>query len=367
MRQRLTWLVLFSAAIVVATLRYARRVWATQNLFTSRFCSTLCRCALLITLRLPVAALADTWQIQVGAQNDDRAHQALAFLPNEIWIHIEDSITWSFPTNEVHTVTFLALGQVRPNRFTGCPGGQPPDGRTPDFSGFDNDECVNSGILTNADGKTYTVIFPATGNFKLVCLAHPNMTATVHVLDLQTPLPHEQEFYDRQADRQSAELLSEAKPSAHVHEDSYNTVVAGAGEILGTAGGTETASVMRFMDEVKVIHAGETVEWTTAEAVTSHTITFGSEPDSQHQIPPSSNVTVDADGARHAYLSSPSDAVHSGFITELPQDRIGLAQAPFNLNSATRFRATFTQPGIYQYKCVLHDELGMVGVVIVLP
>jgi plastocyanin len=109
------------------------------------------------------------------------------------------------------------------------------------------------------------------------------------------------------------------------------------------------------------------VEWTTAEPVTSHTITFGSEPDNQHQIPPSSNVTMDADGARHAYLSSPSDSVHSGFITELPQDRIGLAQAPFNLNSATRFRATFTQPGIYQYKCVLHDELGMVGAIIVLP
>ena len=30
MRQRLTWLVLFSAAIVVATLYYAGRVWATQ-------------------------------------------------------------------------------------------------------------------------------------------------------------------------------------------------------------------------------------------------------------------------------------------------------------------------------------------------
>jgi plastocyanin len=338
-----------------------------KNLLTSRFHSTLCRCALPIALLLPSAALADTWQIQVGAQNGDRAHQALAFLPNEIWIHVDDSITWSFPTNEIHTVTFLALGQVRPNRFAGCAGGLPPDGRTPDFSVFDNMACVNSGILTNADGKTYTVIFPMTGNFKLVCLAHPNMTATVHVLDSQGPLPHDQAFYDRQADRQRADLLSDVNASAHVHEDSNNAVVAGAGKIIGTAGGTETASVMRFMDAVKVIRVGETVEWTTAEAVTSHTITFGPEPDNQHQIPPSSNVTMDADGARHAYLSSPSDSVHSGFITELPQDRIGLTQAPLSLNSATRFRATFTQPGVYQYKCVLHDQLGMVGVIIVLP
>lgn len=345
------------------------------NLLKSRFPLIFPHSALVVAFLLPPATLADTWQVQVGAQTGDRAHQALAFLPNEIWIHANDSVTWSFPSNEVHTVTFLVtflmlgqpVGQVRPSRFTGCVNGRPPDGRTPDSSAFDNSTCVNSGILTNADGKTYTVTFPATGNFKLVCLAHPNMTATVHVLDSSAPLPHDQAFYDQQTDRQRADLLSEARTSAHVHGEGDNAVVAGAGEIIGTGGGTQTASVMRFMDAVKVIHVNETVEWTTAEAVTSHTITFGPEPDNQHQIPPSSNVVTDADGARHAYLSSPSDAVHSGFITELPQDRIGLAQAPFNLNSATRFRATFTQPGIYQYKCVLHDQLGMVGVIIVLP
>ena len=118
------------------------------------------------------------------------------------------------------------------------------------------------------------------------------------------------------------------------------------------------------MDATKVIHVGETVEWTTAEGVTSHTITFGPEPAPFNQIPPSANVTVDPDGARHAFISSTSDAVHSGFITEAPQDRTGLAQAPL---SATRFRVTFTGPGIYPYICVLHDELGMVGEVVVLP
>jgi plastocyanin len=65
-------------------------------------------------------------------------------------------------------------------------------------------------------------------------------------------------------------------------------------------------------------------------------------------------------------MSLPSEIVHSGFITELPQDRTGLAQAPLTA-SATRFRVTFTGPGVYQYKCVLHDELGMVGEIIVLP
>ena len=104
------------------------------------------------------AAYAQSWQLQVGAETGDRAHQALAFLPNEIWIHQGDSITWSFPSNEVHTVTFLKPGQVRPNRFVGCAG----TNITPNFSLFDGTACVNSGILTNASEQTYTVVFPVT-------------------------------------------------------------------------------------------------------------------------------------------------------------------------------------------------------------
>jgi plastocyanin len=326
MKQRLMWFVFFVAAVLI-----------------------------------PQTLRAQSWQLQVGAQTGDMAHQALAFLPNEVWIHAGDSITWTFPASEIHTVTFLKPGQVRPNRFAGCPGA------TPDFSVFDGSACVNSGILQNlpttSSPPTYTVVFPVTGNFKLVCLAHPNMTATVHVLGASTPVPHDQAFYDQQADLERADVLSDVMASAHYHSDS-NDITAGAGHILGNGGGTQTASVMRFMDATKVIHVGETVEWTSAEAVTSHTITFGAEPDPLNQIPPSANVTVDADGARHAIVSSPSDAVHSGFITQAPQDRIGLSQAPVGV---TRFRVTFTQPGVYQYKCVLHDELGMVGQIIVIP
>jgi len=312
---------------------------------------------LLPALFVSASACADNWQLQVGAETADRANQALAFLPNEIWIHQGDSITWTFPTDEVHSVTFLKPGQLRPSRFVGCLG----TNSTPDFSVVDGSDCVNSGILMN--GARYTVVFPEPGNFKAVCLAHNDQTGTIHVLDLSTPLPHDQAFYDQVAERQRARLISDARNAAQVQTDPYS-VVAGAGKIHGTGGGTESASAMRFMQETKVIHVGETVEWTTSEAVTNHTITFGPEPDPLNQIPPSGNVTVDSDGARHAYINSPADAVHSGFITQAPQDRTGLAQAPLGV---TRFRVTFTQPGIYPYKCVLHDNLGMVGKVIVLP
>ncbi len=82
------------------------------------------------------------------------------------------------------------------------------------------------------------------------------------------------------------------------------------------------------------------------------------------QTPPSANVTTDSDGARHATINSVSDSVHSGTIAAAPQDRTGLAQSP---PSVTRFRVTFTSPGIYPYICAFHDNLGMKGQIIVLP
>src|SRR2546428_1336415 len=266
------------------------------NLSASQLRLTLCRCALLISILLPVSALADNWQLQVGAQNGNRSHQALAFLPNEIWIHSGDSITWAFVANEVHTVTFLTPLQVRPNRFTGCPGGGPPDGRTRDFSVYDGTACVNSGILTSEDGQTYTVVFPVTGNFKLVCLAHPNMTATIHVLAISTPLPHDQAFYDKEADRERAALLSDVMASGHNHSGP-NEVTAGVGHIIGNGGGTQTPRGMGFLGAKEIIHFGGNVEWATAERGTGPTITLGSGPAPLQPISPSWHLAMDPGGA----------------------------------------------------------------------
>jgi plastocyanin len=111
------------------------------------------------------------------------------------------------------------------------------------------------------------------------------------------------------------------------------------------------------------------VEWGNHDPDEPHTITFGPEP--QDLFDPSANVTLDADGGLHAVLTSPSDAVHSGFIEQPFADEPGM---PVNNNpddsialNFTRFRVTFMGPGTYNYKCSLHDNLGMVGQVVVLP
>jgi len=216
------------------------------------------------------------------------------------------------------------------------------------------------------DGQTYTVTFPKAGNFKLVCLVHNDMTGAVHVLAPSELLPHDQAFYDDLARKEQTELLSDGdslkgQGTARAQQRPGNAVTVGIGEIVATGGGSETVSVMRFLQDSIVVRVGDTVEWTNLDPVTPHTVTFGTEPSGPPQ-PPSVGVTVDTDGARHAELASPAGSVHSGFLAAAFQDRALLAQSPLGV---TRFRVTFTSPGTFNYICALHDELGMAGRVIV--
>jgi plastocyanin len=327
--------------------------------------------ALLIALLVQCSALADTWQLQAGAESPDRGRQTLAFLPNEVWIHAGDSIRWTFPTHERHTITFLKPGQTRPPAFgpifgipVGCPG------LTPDGSSFDGSACVTTGILmmaeTTTTTPTYTVTFPAAGNFKFVCLVHADMTGVVHVVDPSQTLPHDQDFYDREAESEQALLLAHAPriddrgiPANALSND----VAVGIGEVVTTTGaGSQTVSLMRFVQQTIVVRVGDTVEWTNLDPSINHTVTFGTEP--LDPRPPSQGVTPTLDGARQATIGSPNDSISSGFLSPAPQDRANLAQSN---PGVTRFRVTFTSAGTFNYICAVHDQLGMKGTVIVLP
>jgi len=307
-----------------------------------------------------VAVVAAQTQATAGAQDAGKGKQALAFLPNELWVHVDDSITWTFVTDEIHTVTLLKPGQVRPSRPVGCPG------TTPDGSSYDGTACVNSGPLVS--GQSYSVRFPTPGNFKLVCLVHVDMTGVVHVLSASETLPRDQAFYDRQAGHERAELLSDAsrlegRGIATAQRTPEKEVTVGISEVVATTGGgVHSAAVMRFLRGTTVVRVGDTVEWTNLGPIVPHTVTFGIEP--TDLMPPSAGVTVDSDGARHAEIGSPTDNVNSGFLIAAPQERVGLAQSPLFV---TRFRVTFTAPGTFIYICGLHDDLGMLGTVIVHP
>jgi plastocyanin len=307
-----------------------------------------------ICLILPQIARAQ-WQAGLGAQSKSMGHQALAFLPNEIWIHTGDSVTWTSNADEIHTVSFLTAGQIRLPFQVGCPGFTATG-----FATFDGSTCISTPPL--AKGQTFTVNFPTPGNFKLVCLVHQNMAGVIHVLDVAQPLPHEQHFYDVQASQEANALLSD---NLHNHDTAMrpgkNSVTVGLGEVVANGGGFQTLSVMRFMEPTKVIHAGGIVEWTNLDPATPHTVTFGVEP--PDPVAPV-NATLDPDGAMHGTVNSSADNVHSGLILAAPQDQMFLATP---LLSVTRFRVTFPHAGVFPYICMLHDGLGMKGEVIVLP
>src|SRR3984893_9920958 len=288
-------------------------------------------------------AQAQDWQATAGGESPDRGRQALAFLPNELWVHTGDSIRWTFPTHERHTLTFLKPGQTRPPGFgpifgvlVGCPG------LTPDGSSFDGSACVTSGVLrldqnteSTEGAPTYSVQFPAAGNFKFVCLVHADMTGVVHVLNLSAPLPHDQDFYDRQAQSVQALLLADASSlrsrETTGDEDRVQSrdggrgrgtrgdddrkprgdVAAGIGDNgTRTGAGSQPASLMRFLRVTIFVRVGDTVEWTMLDPSISHTVTFGTEPADPR--PPSANVLPTSDGTRHAVIGSPTDSVSSG-------------------------------------------------------
>ena len=314
------------------------------------------------------------WNATVGGQSADMSKQAVAFLPDEIWIHAGDSITWTFNSGDIHTVTFLTTGQVYPfDQTQGCPP------ITPSGLPFDGSSCVSSADLTL--GQTYQVIFPKAGKYEIVCLVHGQMFGVIHVLDPSLPLPYDQSFYDELAKEQLRALLEDADRHQHHAERQHaigdmlatkvsshtKSATAGLGEITATAGGQQSFSLVRFINGNLTIHAGDTVEWTNLDPEIGHTITFGTVPQDlfDPSCSPNCVVSTDPDGALHATITSTQQNVHSGLIAALLEDEPGVPQGP--VAPPTRFRITFTTPATYPYVCAFHDNLGMDGQVIVLP
>ena len=369
-----------------------------------------------LTVSPAAKAASQTWQATVGAQSLNGATQVMGFLPNELWIHAGDSITWTTKTGENHTVTFLKTGQNRPSTAQGCqfiPPSTTPTGESAvtlsgssydptatadvDTGGADTDTepCVNSGPICdrtlqvmpdptkcpNMPTLTYTVTFPAPGNFKFVCLIHRDMTGVVHVLSTSTALPHnDPDFYEDEAVAQAREILSDTDHSKdrddeHRRESSGNSVIT-TGELVATGGGKLYRAVFRFLPETIHVHVGDTVEWTNVDPTEPHTVTFNPDgPDDPDGNPPALTGVSDPDNDNdlhgtlpNATKCAPTDTVancfNSGNIGPALQDQTNQPQpAP----GKTRVKVTFTQPGEFDYYCIIHVALGMVGKVIVNP
>lgn len=353
-----------------------------------RFSGPVCFFASLLAAALLVgtsaASAQQTWYANAGAETQDQAVQADGFFPNELWVIAGDSIQWTFaPKNEIHTVTFLAPNQVRP---MATPPVGPPAGATPvslpvacgpyaTGHTFTGTNCVSSNPVSG--GAKFTVTFPNPGNYKLVCLVHTQMNGTVHVLPKNNDsyaMLHSQRFYDEQGDDEANDLLRDRdNQREEVSDLRGHQVLAGTGEVAATGGGTQYRAVVRFLNPVIKIRAGESVTFTNVDPTEPHTVTFGTEP---ANFVPTTRVdlgTPEADGTLTGVINSTSDFLNSGFLQAQAPDRTapGLGTPPSGDTQlppgTTRLTITFNHPGTYAYHCALHDVDGMVGKVIVLP
>ncbi len=113
-----------------------------------------CLGLVLVIVGFPYGASAQVnWHAKVGAETPDMGRQALAFLPNEIWIHAGDSVTWTFNSDEIHAVSFLVVGQAFPPFPVGCPG------FSVGAASFNGSACVTTPPFVKGN-PSLTVTFP---------------------------------------------------------------------------------------------------------------------------------------------------------------------------------------------------------------
>ena len=107
-------------------------------------------------------------------------------------------------------------------------------------------QCVNGGTLATY-GATYTVSFPAQGNFKFTCLIHASMFGLVHVLDPIARLPYTQPAYNLQTIGQIANVTTGLTP-LNLPTNGANPRVYTVGKVVATGGGWQYGSLFRFVD-----------------------------------------------------------------------------------------------------------------------
>ena len=302
--------------------------------------------AALTALAIPVvagqaasaAAAPVTWHVRVGAETPDMAVAAMSFLPREVWVDAGDTVHWTANSAEPHTVTFLAPGTSLPEFNPFDPSQTTAQGpSTYNGTGYHSSGIIATQPIFIFDPvSSYDLTFTTPGDFTYYCLLHGSMmSGTVHVRPAGTAYPYTQEDYDRFGNQQAQAGLSAGRDAWTQAKLTHATT--GHQVLVGIDG--EGFGVSRFVRDHVVVHVGDTVAFGVAGPGAPHTVTFGQEPPGLAIFVPSGDRTHYAGGDLNSGLLTPG--------------------SPFNV--------TFTTVGTFHYICAIHDDMGMVGDVVVEP
>lgn len=283
------------------------------------------------------------WHVVAGSSSQQEAFQALQFFPSTITIDAGDTVTWTYPAGEPHTVTFLGAGQATPPPPSDPNVAVPAGGTTYDGSAY-----TSSGFVLG--GKSYSLTFTKPGTYPYYCLIHgPEMVGSVVVQAPRSAYPSTQAQYTAQAQTAIAADLTAAAGSLALfpYTPGGAQLVAGISPGLASAA-PATSTVLRFLngpalaDTALTVAVGTTVTWTNQSNNEPHTVTF---PPAGATPPPTLSPFAPPSGGSSYDGSS---LINSGVI--LPGGSYSL---------------TFTKAGTYTYYCLFHDDTGMVGTITV--
>jgi plastocyanin len=323
-----------------------------------------------------------TWTVLAGGQAEVTqtdagpagAWQFLRFYPDKITINVGDTIIWKLNSAEMHTVT---MSQPQDN-FAGLIIPEPGNTGNMMFnpqavypqggSSYDGTVFTGSGQIGGGPSfpTEYQLTFTQEGTWDYFCAFHSVMTGTVVVQAAGSAYPQTQADIDAaaqaqlQADTQAA-MAAEAQAQQVSTEPGPNGTTI---HHVNVGYGNGTMAYMRFSPQDITVQAGDTIEWDQKDVEAPHTVTFvsgGTEPElvlpqQQPSGPPNLILNPDVLNPAGGSTYSGQGYFNSGFMwgTEVP------------LPGPRTYSLVFDTPGTYDYMCVLHDPLGMVGTVTVL-
>jgi plastocyanin len=332
-------------------------------------------------LAAPVQAVSPhTYTVLVGAEDMARGVEVNVFFPSELHIHVGDTVVWKANTMEIHTVTFLA-GQPLPELIipappnpTGSPLMLNPLAAFPQVPAdgmYDGSTYVNSALMSTDPGQvsTFSLTFIKPGTYAYVCIVHGTaMSGSIVVEDPNVVVPSPTDVL-AQAMKQIADernLFPQVLQSARAQEERPTLNPDGSltfHVLVGFSSGN--IDIHKFFPDKLRVAPGDSVEFKLSkEDMAPHTVTFLNGAASPEdfivvpQPPPAPPLIVL--NPQVLFPANPGvPLTNQGIFNS------GL-MAPGTPNTSFTFPVGhFT--GILPFECLLHDEMGMDGNLIVTP
>ncbi len=281
------------------------------------------------------------------AGDGERGYAVNMFLPNALFIQPGDTITWEFPWDEPHSVTF---GEI-----AGDPSG-PSHPDTPVIE-YDGTGFVNSGLVFGVPDAppTFSVKFTAAGSYDYFCFIHPLMTATVNVQGPGIGVQDNQASVDGRGDALYASSIAELKAAAGSQAAKPVAVTGTAAAkkytlAISSANDIASGDVMQFFPASLNVGVNDSVEF-VSNVHTPHDVAFPGPADLSGPPPPG---LEDFDPFEDSLNYTPGVKLDNSKVVISPV--FGLE---FPAGTSATF--SFAKTGTYDYACILHVSQGMVG------